>query len=82
MYLPTLRVLTIIGLKTLEDSMSNLNDLGHTAGVSEKPAIPSSSGNSSFEDTSNESGLTEGDYGSQQGHVFEDERAANYWRGV
>lgn len=64
--------------------MGNVKDSSHTADVSEKQPVDSSSGSkhSSFEDTSNESGLVEGDYGSQGGHVFEDEKVADYWRGV
>jgi hypothetical protein len=49
--------------------------------VIEKQAIDGSA-SSSFDDTSNESGLVEGDYGSQGGHIFEDEQVASYWRGV
>lgn len=59
--------------------MSNLKDQGHTENVSEKQPTDS---NSSFNDTSNESGLVEGDYGSQGGHIFEDPKIAAHWRAV
>ncbi|RPB13940.1 MFS general substrate transporter [Morchella conica CCBAS932] len=63
------------------DKSSSKAPSSHTPDVIEKQAIDRSA-SSSFDDTSNESGLVEGDYGSQGGHIFEDEQVASYWRGV
>lgn len=57
----------------------NVKDPAHATDLDEKQRIDSGS---SFDETSNESGLVEGDYGSQGGHIFEDEKVTEYWRAV
>lgn len=63
------------------DKSSSKAPSSHTPDVIEKQAIDGSA-SSSFDNTSNESGLVEDDYGSQGGHIFEDGQVTGYWRGV